>query len=159
LIKTRHKTVSKIVFIGSSKGGYSALNFAMNYKNAFAVVASPQYLLGNYLNCDIMKEQIIDIVGKVTDEKIEFLNNRLRNIIKERGKKNKPIIYIHYSDSEHTYFEHITFLLDDLKDAGITVFEDVHHYKEHGDLYKYYPRYLVDVVNKLIDDKNFSELK
>ena len=94
---------------------------------------------------------LVNQEGKETNENNEFLNKQLKNIIKEKGEKNRPTIYIHYSDSEHTYFEHISYLLNDLNNANISVFEDVQHYQQHGDLYKYYPKYLVDTVKKIIE--------
>ena len=149
-IISRHGDIKNIIFIGSSKGGYSAINFATMFKGANAVVAAPQYLLGNYLNCDIMRDQLIDIVGDNSPENIQYLNNRLRNKIFNEGKKNKPIIYIHYSDEEHTYEEHIKYLIEDLKKAEIKVYEDIGHYPEHSDLYKFFPEYLVKMIKEIL---------
>lgn len=91
-----------------------------------------------------------DIVGEVTQNKVRYLNNRLKNKIIEKGKMNKPTVYIQYSDMEHTYEDHIKYLLSDLYNADIDVHEEVLHYPNHGDLYKYFPKYLVETVNRLI---------
>lgn len=140
----------KMIFIGSSKGGYSALNFCLHYDYSFAVIAAPQYLLGNYLNCDIMKPQLEDILGVIDNNRIKELNSRLRNKIYASSKTQR--IFIHYSDLEHTFSEHICYLLRDLRANKFFISEDIHHYIEHGDLYKYYPRYLVDTVKQIIND-------
>jgi len=131
----------KIFFIGSSKGGFSALFYSFLFENVNVCIASPQYYIGNYLNCDSLKDNLIDIVGCISDEKIVMLNNLLSNQIKY-SKIRPNSVWIHYSDSEHTYWEHIKYLIDDLRNNGIKVYEDVEHYSEHSQLVNYFPAFL-----------------
>ena len=39
----------KLIFCGSSKGGYAALNFGLQYCGAYMVIGAPQYYLTSYL--------------------------------------------------------------------------------------------------------------
>ena len=41
--------ISQVIFCGSSKGGYAALNFGLDYANSVIIAGAPQYYLGYYL--------------------------------------------------------------------------------------------------------------
>ena len=53
----------KEVYIGSSKGAYGALYFALDRKNTYVIAGAPQYMLGNYLNLPGHKEILEYIMG------------------------------------------------------------------------------------------------
>ena len=140
----------RLIFIGSSKGGYAALNFGLRYENIDMIVAAPQYYLADYLDSDKFRKILDDILGSdVTDEKKAQLNIRLREVIKQDKYESSQRVFIHYSTQEHTYREHVADLLHDLKDKGIPVQEDVGDYQVHGDLKYYFPQYLQTVINKI----------
>ena len=60
--KTQAKT---IIFYGSSKGGYSALNFSLDFKNVYVCIAAPQYFLADYL----IKEKKYDNLKTILSSK------------------------------------------------------------------------------------------
>lgn len=139
--------INKIVFIGSSKGGYSALNFSFLIPNVIVIIGSPQYFLGSYLDCNVYRSNYAFIVKD--NEGKEWLDNRLRNRIQNSNVKPQ-CIYIHYSIIEHTYEEHVRALLCDLHNACIPIQEDVNEYPSHSDLSIYYPPFLVNTLNVLL---------
>ena len=48
--RVREQTGAKrLIFCGSSKGGYTALNFGLDYPGSYMVVGGPQYFLGQSL--------------------------------------------------------------------------------------------------------------
>lgn len=142
--------IRRIIFVGSSKGGYEAINFSFHFKDVIVVAGAPQYLLGDYLNRPEQMPNLIDIVGEpVTSMSINTLNNRLRNKIRNSSFIPKAI-FLHYSNEEHTYREHISYLIDDLRHRGIELHEDVKHYGSHMDLVHYYPPYLIKILRELI---------
>lgn len=145
----KKRKIRKVIFVGSSKGGYAALNFGITYPNSYIVIAAPQYKLGTYLDCEYQMLNLLDIIGSYDKQKILDLDNRLADKIKENANKNQKI-YIHYSDCEHTYDEHVKYLIEDLKSINIYVEEDIEHYKIHGELYKYFPSYLVKTLSDII---------
>lgn len=108
----------KLIFAGSSKGEYAALNFGLRFPNAEIIVAAPQYRLGDYLWGDNGDRRFADTQR----------------------------IFIHYSAKEHTYPEHIQYLLQDLE-KRIYVEKDEKDYQVHGNLKYYFPEYLKAKVN------------
>ena len=141
----------KCIFIGSSKGGYAAINFGIHYKNSIMIVAAPQYYLGNYLNNDFQMENLRDILGEVTDSGIEHLNYRLQNKIKDDEVGDTQRLYIHYSLNDHTYDEHIKQMIEDMQSVHITVNHDIQYYSVHGELKYYYPDYLKQKIKEVME--------
>lgn len=146
--KTQPKT---IIFYGSSKGGYSALNFSLHFNNVYVCIAAPQYFLADYLIKEKKQNNLETILdNRINDKTITELNNRLRR--KLTTSNNKPTaIYIHYSDSEHTYKEHIADLINDIKENKIYLIEDIKHYTNHMDLVYYSPDFLKKSIKKILD--------
>ena len=87
-----------------------------------------------------------------SDNTIQFLNNRLREKLITSNSKPSAI-YIHYSDSEHTYKEHIVDLINDIKKNGINLEEDIEHYTNHMDLVYYYPDFLKKTIKEILGIK------
>ncbi len=140
----------KVIFLGSSKGGYSALNFSFIIPDVHVVIGAPQYYLGSYLDKENTKVNLTFLIGNITEEGKKELNDRLKNRIRTSVIQPK-VVYFHYSNVEHTYEEHVKDMLYDLKERGIEVVEDVHSYAEHSGLKDYYPPFLVKTIENLID--------
>ena len=141
----------KLIFFGSSKGGYASINFALDFENVEVCIAAPQYFLADYLTCEKKFDNLCAILeGDESDEAKEKLNNRLRRKIAGSSLIPKNL-YIHYSKNEHTYKEHIEDMLADLKNAGVNVHEDVGVYTNHMDLVYYFPSYLKSVVSHIVN--------
>lgn len=121
--------------LGTSKGGWAALYYGIKLKCNMIIAGAPQYYIGDYLNTNEYHKKILEgIVGDIDNKKIEELNNKLPNVIKRNKSENTKFI-IHYSKEEHTYEEHIKFLLEDLKNKySNTIIEDIGCYKEHGEV-------------------------
>lgn len=143
--------IKESFFIGSSKGGYCAVDFSFFIPNAIPIIAAPQYFVGFYLNSQSFLPNLWAVLGgvKITDAGIAKVDNRLREVIETSDIKPSKV-YINYSDKEHTYGEHIKFMLEDLHKAGIEVVEQVEHYPNHGDLIKTYPTFLRTVLKELV---------
>lgn len=143
--------IRRLVFVGSSKGGSSALFYGFMFPEVTLCIAAPQYFLGDYLWDGIeYRQNLADILQETpTPEGIGELNVRIRRLI-EKTEMRPHQVYIHYSDSEHTYAEHVQPLLDDLHRHSVPVEEDIAHYHNHGDLRYYYPSYLRQVIKQII---------
>lgn len=138
--------IKKIILCGSSKGG-AALNLMTDLKKSIAIIGAPQYLLGNYLMSPALKVCRDYVMGDVTDEKINNLNNYLRNKLRDEISGNH-FIYFHYSDSEHTYEDHVKYLIDDLIQYNYKFKYECKHYIDHWDVSKYFPDFLLDSLNE-----------
>lgn len=140
----------RLIFCGSSKGGYTALNFGLDYPGSYMVVGGPQYFLGQSLLDTGNIEALKHIAGQVCKEKVEFLNEYLPKKVAANRYAPSQRIYLHYSDSEHTYEEHIRYLRRDLAKKGYRCSEDVAHYKEHGEISLYFPEFLLHSVEEIL---------
>ncbi len=144
----------RIIFIGSSKGGYAAMNFGVRYPNASFVIASPQYYLGRYLRLPKKYQPILrDILeGEITEEKIQGLDHRLTDKLKSDPYGATQSLYIMYSVHEDVYEKHIRGLLEDAKAAGISVHEHRAAYEKHWQLKYYFPDYLRETLLKITEE-------
>lgn len=143
----------RLIFAGSSKGGYAALSFGLRFPNAEIIVAAPQYRLGDYLWGDHGNGRFAGTVEEIlgapaSPDGISLLNRRLARIIQNDQFADTQQIFIHYSAKEHTYPEHIRYLLQDLEKKGIDVEKDEKDYPNHGDLKYYFPEYLKEKVKQ-----------
>ncbi len=140
--------IERTVYCGSSKGGWCALNFGLEDTNADIVVGANQYLLGNYFLAlpDIRLEKWV--FGDNWNEKdIEWLNNKIRAKLVDNKMKNNNI-HVHISNKEHTYDEHVKFMLDDLELLQYKYDIEILGYENHGDIVKYFPEYLKKEIIK-----------
>lgn len=146
---TNKGNYKKVIYVGTSKGAYAALNFGIE-KNVDMIIGAPQYYLGDYLNDEGEKLGTLKyIVGNINDENIKVLNNLLPNKVMN-ADNYKGKIYLHYSTEEHTYEEHIKWLIDDFDKKGIDYEEDVCTYTNHSDVSLHFPNYLVSTLKSII---------
>lgn len=143
----------RLIFAGSSKGGYAALSFGLRFPDAEMIIAAPQYRLGDYLWGDNGDGRFASTVEEILGEPaspdgISMLNHRLAHIIQNDQFADTQQIFIHYSAKEHTYPEHIQYLLQDLEKKRIYVEKDEEDYTNHGDLKYYFPEYLKEKVKQ-----------
>lgn len=142
---------NKCVGVGSSKGGTAALMFGLKLQFDAVVIGACQYRIGSYLNCPYHHKTLQKLTGmeNVCSEAISILDSIVPDIISE--KKGTPTeIWFHYSDKEHTFSEQIQELLHDLRANGYHLHEDVMHYLDHGDVGKYYPKYMLKILDRLL---------
>jgi len=147
---TEKLQTNRLICCGSSKGGYSAINFGLQYSDSYIVAGGPQYFLGRYLVKSQNTECLEHIIGTVSEEKIAKLDGRLKERIREKKYGNKQKIYLHFSNKEHTYEEHIRDLVQELTDCGYDIDCDIADYTNHSDISYYYPDFLVKTVSELI---------
>jgi len=135
----------KVIFCGSSKGGYSALYFGLRMNAKVVISGAQQYYIGNYLYQNDHRPIYNYITGSNDETDIEFMNNILTNEI--TMQENKPIIHLHYSKNEHTYSEHIKDLIEDLEKNNYSVFKDEGTYHTHSEVARYFPHYLIKTIS------------
>lgn len=141
---------NRIVFIGSSKGGYSALYYSFLIPNVIAVIGAPQYFLGRYLDKPNTEANLSYLLHmNVNDDTKKELDFRFKRLIETSACLPKKV-YLHYSNQEHTFEDHVKWLLADLKRRDISIDEDISNYPVHGDLAKYFPPYLRKVLDCIL---------
>lgn len=137
----------KLLFCGSSKGGWAALNLMCEFPQSVAIIGAPQYRLADYLLAPALEKCQKYVMPELNQKSVDYLNSYLSNKLL-KAKEDKHYIYLHYSDSEHTYDEHIKYLLEDLKQFGYAYSLDVKQYSDHWDVSKYFPDYLIDSIER-----------
>lgn len=149
----------KIIFAGSSKGGYGAFDFGMQIPGSVIIAGASQYHLGSYFMDESNKLELTlrYVTGKGYDEtsaeQIEELNTHLEKRIKGAEQlQKKPKVYLHYSNKEHTYEEHIIHLLRTLKEGGFEIKEDVRSYTNHSDVSMYFPQFMVNCIEEVLHE-------
>ena len=140
---------NKLIFTGSSKGGWAALNFGMMFDEVDIICGGPQFWLGSYLLASGNEITLDYILGERSEEKIGNLDCYLKNKIEQAAPTGKRI-YIHYSNKEHTYVEHIKDLLECLREYGYSIEEDVADYENHSDISYFFPGYLQSMAKRLV---------
>ena len=139
----------KEVYIGSSKGAYGALYFALYRKNTYVIAGAPQYMLGNYLNLPGHKEILEYIMGNTCEDSIEYLNVLMKKKLEESTKNNTKI-FLHYSSEEETYESDLKPLVNELNKLNYNCEFDVMKYNNHAELTKYFPKYIQNCIEKII---------
>ena len=137
------------IYIGSSKGGYSALYFGIERKNANIIVGAPQYNLGDYLNLPNHQNIMKYIMGDCSSSSIEKLNSLMKNKL-NLNKENNNSIYIHYSTEEETYESDIRPLLYEINELGIRMYKDEKKYSSHSELTLYFPQYIKNSIRLIL---------
>lgn len=147
----------QVIYCGSSKGGWAAMMFGLADSCGTVIAGSPQYFLGNYAISEYEKEGGNKLLlpflssGLKDSKRIDWLNGILREEIDKRGSENA--VYLCYSTKEHTYGEHIRYLLGDLKAAGREIFVREEEFSNHNDIALYFPEYLYSTINELVAGK------
>ncbi|RSX50196.1 Two component regulator three Y domain-containing protein [Bifidobacterium callimiconis] len=140
--------INKICFGGSSKGGWSALNFGVQYAGrglgAEIIAGAPQFWLGRYLMAPANEITLRGISnGHDRNKVVAALDRHLRDNIEANEDASEQKVFLHYSTKEHTYADHIRDLLEVLRKSGYVLIEDKQAYTDHGDVSLYFPSFFV----------------
>lgn len=144
-----------VIGVGSSKGGTAALLFGCMLPMDAIIIGAPQYYIGSYMQehkPDSLALLATSSGGTPTAEDIAFLDAIVPRAVREC--KTPPCVYIHYSDQEHTYQEHIADMLHDLKECGFPITEDVADYAKHTDVSLYYQPYLLKTLPAVLAERS-----
>ncbi|MBE6070884.1 MAG: hypothetical protein E7208_02880 [Clostridium butyricum] len=139
----------KEIYIGSSKGGYSALYFGLEKTNSYIITGAPQYNLGDYLSIPNHKSILEYIMGDSCNDSIVKLNNLMKDKL-NLNKHNNNSIYIHYSTEEETYKSDIKPLLEEFDKLKIKIYKDEKMYKNHSELTLFFPSYIKDTLKSIL---------
>ena len=145
----------RIIGIGSSKGGTAALLFGTLLPFDAIIIGAPQYYIGTYMQ-EHKPDSFAVLTGHPTPspEDVAHYDAIVPHAVQEC--RITPCVYLHYSNKEHTYAEHIKQMLIDLKQHGFQVIEDIADYEKHGDVYQYYIPYMTKILPALLAERSES---
>ncbi|MBC1473824.1 Two component regulator three Y domain-containing protein [Listeria grandensis] len=140
----------KMIFVGTSKGGFASLYFGMKKGADYIISGAPQYKLGNYLSDIPEKAPVLkSIMGSTDQRQIDILNELLTRQLKDT-QGMLPKVYLHFSNKEHTYEEHIEMLVEDLMNEGYPIVLDVCEYKIHQEVSLFFPPFLTKTLAEIL---------
>lgn len=144
--------IRRMIFAGSSKGGYAAINFSSFFGDTHVIAGGPQYLLGEYLKIPGHSHILEYITGDSTSESVDSLNKFSREIL------SKPLsstchydVFCSKTDSMHAL--HVTSLVSDLKSNNIRFVHTEGAYSTHDDLAVAFPEFLNKTVKSILNEK------
>lgn len=138
-----------VILTGSSKGGFASLYYGFKYGFKKIIVGSPTIYLGTmHKNSDFGINTISNLTSEFSDESIKWLDNLIiSNVLKS---VHKPKIYYHVGNKENRYFNHALPFLKKITDLKKATYElDLGNYKDHSEVSKFYPKYLLSSINQL----------
>lgn len=126
---------NKVITIGGSKGGTSAIYYGLKINSDLVFAGACQYRVGDYL----AKHQYVTkpwqwekvVGGEPTQEWIDILNQKLEKMI-ESHKNSRTIIKLIYSTEEHTYPEHLVYLIEKLDECNIQHDDHIESFTKHS---------------------------
>lgn len=140
----------KIILTGTSKGGYAAILYALEYGYRTCVVGSPTLYLGNSLLLEgNFRDQASVISGGIKNENITWLNNTLLNRI---NKSNGCDIHVVIGEGELRYDKHLLPFIDASKSNDkLRIHAQVKNFSSHDDIGKVYPPYATKKLRDIIE--------
>ena len=146
---TAKYSIQKLIMIGSSKGGTSALYYGLLCDADYCIIGAPQYHIGSYLSTNNRIPILNSIMGNTDIASQECLDRLLPELID--NYHGKMTVYLHYSKLEHTYREHIKDMIYDLKQHNIDLVEDSGYtYTLHSEVSKFFPSFLLNTLRSII---------
>lgn len=145
--------IEKTIFIGSSKGGFSALYHGLLFGATHIIAGGPTVLLGQHLtrhnDMNTNSSKIFQaLVGERTEDNIKWADNLMVNAIKN-AQSPYPNIHIHVGFWDSFYQNHVVNFMNLSNEKNITSIDlNIKPYSKHSDLAKYFPNY----IQKTIDD-------
>ena len=141
--KTKPK---KVIFCGSCKGGYAALNFGSRYQDAVMIVGEPTYRIATEFR---LAEGLMRYwMGEITEQGISFMDKHLSEQLRKNRNISNQKIYLFYSVKDEYYEPHTIPLLKDLKESGYVIETETADFEAHADLGLYFADYLKKQLTK-----------
>lgn len=130
----------KLLFCGSCKGGYAALNIGSRFENSVMIIGEPTYRIAAEFQ---LAEDLMQYwMGTVTKEKIEYMDYYLENQLRNNPYIHSQKICYFYSEKDEYAKLHTGPLLETLHDAGYDLERETAQFSAHANLGLYFPDYL-----------------
>lgn len=137
-----------VITIGSSKGGFAAVYYAMKYHYGTAIAGEPQIYLGEYLNKPGNLGNLLNyIMGNNDDNNVSYLNSLIIDTVKENNKKTK--LYLLCGENGYYHKNHISPFIKELNKYDMLCSLELGKFGEHKELPKYYPEFLLKTLNEM----------
>lgn len=137
----------KLLFCGSCKGAYAALNIGMGFSNSIMVIGEPTYRIATEFR---LFEALLQYwMDDVNEAGIRYVDYYLTERLENNMYKDSQTIYYYYSTEDEYIERHTRPLLDDLRNFGYRVYEETGDFKQHAELGVYFAPFLKKMIEKL----------
>jgi len=147
-------SAADVITAGSSKGGYAAIYHGLRARAGDVIVGGPQIMLGSYLrseNLRSIRPPILKyLTGSNSDEAAAWLDTVMVDLVKEFSR-SRTVIHFHIGIKEPHYERDALPFFKMANDAGITVIPDLQKYSLHEHLARFFPNFLKDTANSIIN--------
>lgn len=143
------KRPDQLLFCGSCKGAYAALNIGTSFSNSIIIIGEPTYRIATEFSLE--GELMQYWMGEVNKDNIDIIDYYLTNRLKQNSLKDTQTIYYYYSNVDEYIDRHTKPLLSDLKSFGYNVFETVGEFTRHGELGIYFAPFLKNNVKQIVN--------
>lgn len=145
--------VKRVITLGSSKGGTCAIYYGLMFGATDIYAGACQYKVGTYLNVDAHKKIFTQMMGDgAADKEQRILDEMLPKQI-QNNCNSDTIVHLLYSKKEHTYPEHIKYLINDLEENHITHIDRIENFSDHNDVGSYFSTWIKSEFKSLLNCK------
>ena len=141
---------NRVLFCGSCKGGYAALNIGSRFENSVMIIGEPTYRIASEFK---LAEDLLQYwMGTVTDERIQYMDYYLEHQLRTNPYIHSQKICYFYSEKDEYAKLHTSPLLETLCEAGYNFEKEAAQFSAHADLGLYFPDYLKKKVQQHLDN-------
>lgn len=137
-----------LIFCGSCKGAYAALNFGSRFKNAIMIIGEPTYRIATEF-C-LAKDLMHYWMGDISKQNIEYIDTYLENQLKNNLFIGSQIIHLFYSTKDEYYEKHTKQLLNNIQEYGYKYELETAEFGIHAELGLYFPDFLKANIKKYL---------
>ena len=136
----------KVLFCGSCKGGYGALNIGSRFRDAIMIIGEPTYRIATEFGPEegLMRYWM----GEITEENIAYMDNYLSNQLRTNPYITGQKVYLFYSVKDEYFERHTKPLLKNLEESGYRMEKEEAEFTAHSELSLYFPDFLRSNVMK-----------
>lgn len=140
-----------VIAIGSSKGGWCALYYALKYGFGHVIAGAPQILLGSYLSENPRYNGILSaMLGSVDASNIRLLDDLLIDQIVPNPRIK---VFLHYSLGDWHFDKQFRTFVEYAEKRIDNVYLDIRFYSGHDQLMIFFPKFLNDTVGSIVSGK------
>jgi len=139
----------RVLFCGSCKGAYIALNIGTRYKDSVMIVGEPPYRIATEWGLDPKRLEYWE--GTVTEENNAAIDRYLEQQLISNEYKDTQKIEMFYSNKDEYYEKHTLPILECLHEQHYQMEEQTAEFEQHGDLALYFPEYLKTHVKQYLN--------
>ena len=124
----------RLITLGSSKGGTCAIYYGLMFGASDIYSGACQYYIGRYLNAEDRVPVFKAMMGNTASEAEQFILDEEMPRQINKYKNTSSIVHLLYSKNEHTYNDHIRYLIEDLDVNHIKHNDKIECFNNHDDV-------------------------